>query len=164
MKRPLTRAAFERLVRRYPGGSRNSSIRVHGGRASENGTMFSRDEIEFEDETGIQKLQFFESSSCDNGHVLGTANAEIVGTCKACKRWLCTAPGCAFTCADHGYVVCGRHAFQVDGRVLCSQHRILYVAKTAALVGVSITGALARPVLGVIGDFLRSYTGLGRKP
>lgn len=164
MRRPLTRRAFELLARRHPGGTRNTSVRVHGGRASQNGTMFSRDELEFEDETGIQKLQFFESSSCDNGHVLGTADAEVVGTCAFCDRWLCTAPGCAFTCAEHGTMVCGRHAFQVDGRVLCADHRFLHTAKTAVIVGAKIAGTIARPVLGVIGQFLRSYAGLGRDP
>lgn len=162
VRRPLNRRAFERLIRRHPGGLRTSTIRILGGPASRTRSAFSRDEVEFEDETGMNKLQFLESSSCDNGHVLGTANAEIVGTCRVCDRWLCTAPGCAFTCADHGHVVCGRHAFRDGERVLCSDHRFMHNTMAVGRVAFAVVSAILRPVFSVISAILRNYAGVGR--
>lgn len=121
MKRPLTRDELEKLIEGHRPVSRKSTIRFHGGKASESGALFEKDQLEFESEDGFESLDVFVTGSCDFNHLLGVGGSEIAGKCSICRKWVCTQEGCARRCV-RGDLVCWHDSHLVGGEVFCTRH------------------------------------------
>lgn len=119
---PRDREEIEELIRNHGPVTRDSIIRVHGGKASQTGELFSKDHLEYESDDGMESLDFYSTGVCDRGHFLGSGGNEIAGQCSVCGAWLCSKEGCMWMC-HRGHPVCGKHARTLeDGRTYCDKH------------------------------------------
>ena len=143
MSRPRSQVEFdaltERVARQAP-VTRKTTVRVFNGKLSDAGELFSRENAEFIDGNFIETIDLLNWSNCDFGHLIGSNGVEVAGRCFRCRRWVCSAPGCARTCVRCGRVCCGQHSFVTADGAYCHDHVPAYLGKKAALGVLRLTG------------------------
>ena len=107
--RPVRRVEdYVGLLDRHP-GLRSTTIRILGGRATDDGTLFAREHIETEDDAGNAiQVDVFDARVCGFGHALDQ-NCRATAICAICGELMCSAEGCTGLCSVCGSACCARH-------------------------------------------------------
>jgi hypothetical protein len=89
-------------------GLRTTTLRLLGPPAAEEGTSFTHEHIETEDEHGnARQTDLYIAYRCSNNHWIDQ-NVRILGTC-SCGAILCSTPGCFAVCAACSACCCSQH-------------------------------------------------------
>jgi hypothetical protein len=100
------------LLDRHP-GLRSTTIRVMGGRATDDGTLFAREHVETEDDAGnAVQVDAFDARTCSLGHMFDQT-CLAVGVCELGGEVVCSHETCgggtAAVCQACGACCCPRH-------------------------------------------------------
>ena len=101
---------FVGLLDRHP-GMRSTTLRILGGRATDDGTLFVREHIETTDDAGnARQVEVFAARTCGFGHVLDE-HCHAAGICGVCGELLCSTEHptpCTSVCQSCGTACCAR--------------------------------------------------------
>lgn len=98
---------YTNLLEGHP-GARVTTVRVLGGRATDDGVLFEREHLETEDDQGnARQVDVFGARLCHAGHLLDqTVRATAV--CALCGDLMCSTEGCTGWCAFCGAACCAK--------------------------------------------------------
>ena len=101
------------LLNGHP-GTRLTTTRLLGGRATDDGVIFTRERIQTEDDAGnAREVEVFDARMCGFGHIIDQ-DVRASGVCQICGELLCTTPGCASRCYLCGAACCAQHRVSPD--------------------------------------------------
>jgi len=107
--------------RRKGGGSRQTILRVLGGKLDKNGSPFRKEHLQFEDEKeGPRVVDVVQTSTCSFGHTIDD-KIRVAGICEIGGEVLCATEGCMRQCVC-GAVVCRRHSRTFGEKTYCRPH------------------------------------------
>jgi hypothetical protein len=120
------------LLNRHP-GTRVTTVRTLGHRASDDGTVFVHEHIETADEQGnARQIDIFDGRTCSCGHVLDQ-QVRPTSVCAICSAILCSSgagspDACSKSCSMCNSPVCAADRTTFDlgkGQSItyCSRHR-----------------------------------------
>ena len=90
-------------------GTRVSTTRLAGRRATTDNVLFTREHIETEDDGGgLRQIDVFDTRTCSFGHFLDQ-NVRATAICGFCHELMCSIDGCAGSCSECGMACCARH-------------------------------------------------------
>jgi len=119
------RSHIERLrteYRRKGGGSRQTTIRMLGGKLDRNGAPFHKEYFQFEDaRDGPRVVEAVQIGTCSFGHTIDE-KIRVAGICEIGGEVLCSTPGCARQCVHCGAVVCRAHRSTYGDVTYCQRH------------------------------------------
>jgi len=102
---------YVRLLDGHP-GLRGTTVRLLGGRATDDNVLFGREHIETEDDAGnAVQVDAFDTRTCGFGHIL-SESCHAAGLCGICGELLCSTERptpCTSICGSCGIVCCTRH-------------------------------------------------------
>ncbi len=117
-KLDLLRSEF----RRKGGGSRQTTLRVLGGKLDKDGMPFRKEHLQFEDDQeGPRTVDVVQTGTCSFGHTIDD-KVRVAGICEVGGEVLCSNEGCMLQCVHCGAVVCRIHSSTHGDKTYCSHH------------------------------------------
>jgi len=96
------------LLHRHP-GTRTTTVRLLGGRATEDDTLFLHEHIETEDDEGnLRLVDAYDTRLCGFNHLLDQ-QVRPTARCHICDTLMCSMEGCTGWCSVCGSACCARH-------------------------------------------------------
>ena len=112
--------------RRQGGGSRQSMLRVLGGKLDRDGAPFHKEHLQFEDEEeGPMTVDVVQTSTCSFGHTIDD-KVRVAGVCELGGEIMCSMQGCLLECVRCGVAVCRRHSTTYGDKTYCRRCRWAY--------------------------------------
>ncbi len=128
-RRVVKRSNIDRLhseFRRKGGGSRQTSLRVLGGKLDKNGSAFHKEHLQFEDDKdGPRILDIVQTSTCSFGHTVDD-KVRVAGICEIGQEVLCSTNTCKLECIYCGAVVCRVHSRTYSDKTYCNRHKWIH--------------------------------------
>ncbi len=121
-KRPMMNR-LQNEFRRKGGGSRQTTLRVLGGKLDKDGMPFRKEHLQFEDDKeGPRTVDVVQTGTCSFGHTIDD-KVRVAGICEIGGEVLCSHEGCMLQCIHCGAVVCHIHSSMHGDKTYCSRHR-----------------------------------------
>lgn len=112
--------------RRKGGGSRQTTLRMLGGKLDKNGSPFHKEYFQFEDaRDGPRIVEVVQTNTCSFGHTVDD-KVRAAGICEIGGEVLCSAEGCALCCIHCGAVVCRVHSSTYGDVTYCRRHKWIH--------------------------------------
>ena len=123
------RSKADRLLsdfRRKGGGSRQTILRVLGGKLDNQGSVFHKEHLQFEDDReGPRTIDIVQTNTCSFGHTIDD-KIRVAGICEVGGEVLCSTEGCLLLCDRCGAVVCRVHSSTHGEKTYCRRHRWIH--------------------------------------
>ena len=105
----MTREELLALLARSNPRTRRTVMRVVEGKVDQDNAAFIQEQLSFVDRgLTVRSVDFISSRTCSFGH-LQDQQTRLVAVCEVCHSYMCSTPGCSFTCARCGRAICRRH-------------------------------------------------------
>jgi hypothetical protein len=113
--------------RRKGGGSRQTILRLLGGKLDREGAVFHKERLQFEDEKeGPRIVDIVQTNTCSFGHTIDD-KVRVAGICEIGGEVLCSTEGCMLRCTYCGAVVCRRiHSSTYGDKTYCQRHKWIH--------------------------------------
>jgi len=120
----MSREDLLKLLAKCNPRTRKTVIRVVEGRMSQDDAAFVQEQVSFiEPDMTVRTVDFVSSRLCDAGHAIDQ-QTRLIGQCQHnnCSAYVCSQPGCGYTCGRCGMVLCRQHArVYMEGEAYCTK-------------------------------------------
>lgn len=120
----MSREDLLKLLAKCNPRTRRTTVRQIEGKVSQDDVSFIQEQLSMlEPDLTVRQVDFIGSRLCDAGHAIDQ-QTRLIGQCqhKGCSAYVCSHPGCGFTCARCGMLGCRHHMHVYEtGEAYCSR-------------------------------------------
>jgi hypothetical protein len=121
----VSRDDFLDLLAESDTKTRKSSLRIVGGKVSEDDTQYIHEQLDFVDsDQTVREIDLVSSRTCSFGHLLDR-QVRLVSRCEVCGAYTCSASEddgykCSYTCVRCGKAICKKcSSLDADKEAYC---------------------------------------------